>query len=112
MSVVAVLDIIGKSIEELQKENQRLKSELSTLYESREFMLSRLRDVEKERDKLKVKVDTVQDYADSLKREIEEASDKERRALHVLSFAEPDEVIYADECEYVSESEEIKESGC
>lgn len=112
MSVVAVLDIIGKSIEELQKENQRLKSELSTLCESREFMLSRLRDVEKERDELKVKVDAVQDYADSLKREIEDVSDKKRRALYALNFNEPDEVIYADECENVSKPEETKESGC
>lgn len=84
MSVVAVLDIIGKSIEELQKENQRLKSELSTLYESREFMLSRLRDVEKERNELKVKLGMVQDYADGL----------------------------AEKCENVSKPEETKESGC
>lgn len=82
--VVAVLEIIGKGIEELKAEKEALECERNTLRESCDFAFNRLRAVEKERDDLKAQLEVIQGYADSL----------------------------AAKCENVSKTEEIKESGC
>ena len=84
MSVVAVLEIIGKGIAELKAENEALRCERDRLKESERTAWSECSRIMKERDDLKLKLKTVQDYADSL----------------------------APECENVSKTEEIKESGC
>ena len=84
MSIVAVLDVVGKSIEELRRENHALKSELEEARKTCELWRKAYVDAKNERDKLELKIKTVQDYADSL----------------------------AEQCESVSKPEEIKESGC
>ena len=84
MSLVAVLEIIGKGIEELKSENEALKNERNSLRESCNIVFDRLREIEKERDELKTKLAAIQDYADGL----------------------------AAKCENMSKTEEIKESGC
>lgn len=84
MSIVSVFEIIGEGIEKLQDQKNTLERENKQLYETREFLLERLRVTEKERDELKAKLNAVQDYADSL----------------------------AADCEKASMSEKTKESGC
>ena len=84
MSLVAVLEIIGKGIEELKSENEALNTERNSLRESCKFAFDRLREIEKERDELKTKLAAIQDCADGL----------------------------AAKCENMSKTEEIKESGC
>ncbi len=84
MSIVAVLEIIGKGIAELKTENEALRYERDRLKESEKRAWEECIRLRKENGELQFKLDGAQDYADSL----------------------------AQECENVSKSEEIKESGC
>lgn len=112
MSLLAVLEIIGKGIEELQRENLTLGSELDGQRTTANMWREEYRKANAERDELKAKLQATQDYADSLEQEIEDASNKENGTLRALTFGKPDEVIYAGECESVSMEEKNKESGC
>lgn len=102
MGIVAVLEIIGKGIEELIQEKEALEHERNGLRESCDFAFRRLREVEKERDELKAKVQAFQDYADSLAAKCENVSKEEK--LLALSFT--------GDVEIEGKTEEIKESGC
>lgn len=84
MSIFSVFEVIGESIEKLRDQKNTLERENKQLWESRDYLLERLHATEKERDELKVKLNAVHDYADSL----------------------------AADCEKASMSEKTKESGC
>lgn len=84
MSIVAVLEIIGKGIDELKRENHMLKIELNDARKDGELWRKAYTDAKDKQDELQSKLEAVQQYADSL----------------------------APECENVSKTEEIKESGC
>ena len=77
MSVVAVLDIVGKGIEELRRENLALRSELDSQRATADMWREEYRKANAERDELKLKLKTVQDYADSLAEECENVSKPE-----------------------------------
>lgn len=81
--LLAVLEIIGKGIEELRRENDDLKIKLEHAEADAHLWNQMFSDMKKERDALKLKLQAVQDYADSL----------------------------APECENVSKTEEIEERG-
>lgn len=90
MSVVAVLEVIGERIEELRRENEALKIRNENLMQSRDSAYKTLCDVQRERDELKLKIKTVQDYADSLAEQCENMNKPE--VLHALSFTGDTEI--------------------
>ena len=83
MSLLTVLEIIGRGIEELRRENEDLKNKLENAESDAHLWNQMYSDMKKERDALKCKLQAVQDYSDSL----------------------------TLKCENVSKSEEIEERG-
>lgn len=111
MGIAIVLEVVGKVIEELREENRVLKERLDAAQSRVDLYADYNSSLRNERDKLQAKVTAIQDYADNLARELENASNNEMKTLRALNFDKPDEFFTAQECENVSNEEEIKERG-